>query len=88
MTHNSSRMFIVLWARALCFLASRLTTVSLDLLDESFLFCNSGAEEVNNYKQGSKSLGTGGLGCCTSPTQLVSAERKIYKLRGKGLYLV
>ena len=30
MTHSSGRVFIVLWARALCFLASRLTTVSLD----------------------------------------------------------
>ena len=31
MTHSSGRVFI-LWARALCFLASRLTTVSLDHL--------------------------------------------------------
>ena len=30
MTHSSGRVFIILWARALCFLASRLTTVSLD----------------------------------------------------------
>ena len=33
--HSSGRVFIVLWARALCFLASRLTTVSLDLYHHS-----------------------------------------------------
>ena len=33
MTHSSGRVFIIilLWARALCFLVSRLTTVSLDI---------------------------------------------------------
>ena len=31
MTHSSGRVFIILWARALCFLALRLTTVSLDV---------------------------------------------------------
>ena len=33
MTHSSGRVFIiVLWTRTLCFLASRLTTVSLDVI--------------------------------------------------------
>ena len=42
MTHSSGRVFIlILWARALCFLASQLTTVSLDYLFLLYMYIDN-----------------------------------------------
>ena len=42
MTHSSGRVFIlILWARAVCFLASQLTTVSLDYLFLLYMYIDN-----------------------------------------------